>query len=169
MQLGLQNNVLTWGVSGCHWSGPISSAFLPSLGHFPSSRGVWNRHSDWGNHRKSFFPGQFGSSESVPCYCSGEAVSRGDGGYSIASGQVLRDTGSESRWAADWLCEWQRQQELRVSTPRGLQCVNTHHPKNSLTVCQNISEKEVMGWGRRDRKTKTPLIGKKISCCFGRI
>lgn len=171
MQLQLRKNILTLDASGCHWWGPISSASLPWLGHFPSSRRVWDRDLDRSNHWKPFFPGQFSPSEPVSRYRSWETLSGGDGGYSDESSQDLGNPDFKTGWATRWLSEWQQQRDLWVSMFHARQRVNAYHPKNLLTACQSRSEQEVIHqWsGRREfLKTlskQTPFPKKSMCVC----
>lgn len=50
-----------------------------SVGHFPSTRGVRDSYSDWGDHRESFVPGERRTAEQVQGAGSGEAVRGGNG------------------------------------------------------------------------------------------
>lgn len=70
---------------------PSLSLYL-CVGHLPSSRGVWDGHSDRGDHREPLLSGERCLAEQVQGAGAGEAVRGGDGidpapGRSLAGDQ----------------------------------------------------------------------------------
>lgn len=71
----------------------FSHSVCVTVGHFPSSRGVWDGDSDRGDHRKSVLPGECCPAEQMQGAGSGEALCRGDG---LDPGQGRSHTGDQS-------------------------------------------------------------------------
>lgn len=74
---------------------PYFNISLPVLasGHLSASRGVWDDHSYWGNHRKPVLPGQQRVAQSVQGSGPGKVVGGSDG-LDSASGCRLSRTAS---------------------------------------------------------------------------